>query len=124
MKCVLCSCVVLLYICCHNFHFPRSIRFTTALPCPLPPPPRLRKDPLDPIDSGTKVRAIFERMTNPEIEAEEKRRKAEMEKRAKEAAASGKQDRTQKKAGAWGGLPGRELERACLAARPQGGGCL
>ncbi|GBF88319.1 magnesium chelatase ATPase subunit I [Raphidocelis subcapitata] len=63
---------------------------------------RLRKDPLDPIDSGTKVAILFRRLTDPEFvkrEAEAKRKKEEAEKAA--AAAS------PKKAGAWGGLPGR-----------------
>lgn len=28
---------------------------------------RLRKDPLDPIDSGTKVQILFKRLTDPEF---------------------------------------------------------
>ena len=63
---------------------------------------RLRKDPLDPIDSGTKVAILFRRLTDPEFvkrEEEAKRKKEEAEK----AAAAG----APKKAGAWGGLPSR-----------------
>jgi hypothetical protein len=62
--------------------------------------PRLRKDPLDPIDSGTKVAILFRRLTDPEFvkrEEEAKKKKADAE--AKAAAAA------PKKAGAWGGLP-------------------
>lgn len=43
----------------------------------LPHPHRLRKDPLDPIDSGTKVQILFKRLTDPEFakrEAEAKKR--------------------------------------------------
>ncbi|KAI8468270.1 MAG: magnesium chelatase subunit I [Monoraphidium minutum] len=61
---------------------------------------RLRKDPLDPIDSGTKVAILFSRLTDPEfVKREEaaKKKKAEAEKAAAAAAP--------KKAGAWGGLP-------------------
>jgi len=64
-------------------------------------PARLRKDPLDPIDSGTKVAILFKRLTDPEFvkrEEEAKRKKEEADKKAAAAAP--------KKAGAWAGLPG------------------
>eukprot|EP00877_Chromochloris_zofingiensis_P002200 jgi/Chrzof1/11981/Cz06g16260.t1_CHLI1[v5.2] len=67
---------------------------------------RLRKDPLDPIDSGTKVQLLFKRLTDPEFvkrEEEAKRKREEAEKAAKEKAGAGA-----KKAGAWGGLPPRK----------------
>ncbi|GAX78124.1 hypothetical protein CEUSTIGMA_g5566.t1 [Chlamydomonas eustigma] len=66
---------------------------------------RLRKDPLDPIDNGTKVRILFKRLSDPEFlrREEEAKRKAE-EAKAKAEAAQG----SGKKAGAWGGLPGRK----------------
>lgn len=38
---------------------------------------RLRKDPLDPIDSGTKVAILFKRLTDPEFA----KREEEMKKR-------------------------------------------
>jgi len=61
---------------------------------------RMRKDPLDPIDNGTKVVLAFRRVTNPKAvkQEEEQQKEAEKEKGAKPAP---------KKAGAWGGLPGR-----------------
>ena len=63
---------------------------------------RMRKDPLDPIDSGDKVRLGLRRVLNPKAAAAEAKAEAEAEAAAKEAAkAAGK------KAGAWGGLPGR-----------------
>eukprot|EP00195_Chlamydomonas_chlamydogama_P003787 CAMPEP_0202920518 /NCGR_PEP_ID=MMETSP1392-20130828/76896_1 /ASSEMBLY_ACC=CAM_ASM_000868 /TAXON_ID=225041 /ORGANISM="Chlamydomonas chlamydogama, Strain SAG 11-48b" /LENGTH=475 /DNA_ID=CAMNT_0049614015 /DNA_START=47 /DNA_END=1475 /DNA_ORIENTATION=- len=76
---------------------------------------RLRKDPLDPIDSGTKVKILFKRLTDPEVqkrEEEAKRKREEAEKKAAEAKASGAsgaaaaqgQNRDGKKAGAWGGI--------------------
>ena len=71
---------------------------------------RLRKDPLDPIDSGTRVQILFRRMTDPEI----MRREEEAKKRAEEAKASGKQPeatREGKKAGSWGGVPGLPSRR-------------
>lgn len=46
---------------------------------------RLRKDPLDPIDSGTKVQLLFRRLTDPEFvkrEEEAKRKQAEAAKGA------------------------------------------
>lgn len=58
----------------------------------------MRKDPLDPIDNGTKVMLAFRRLTNPKAVAAEEAAK-------KEAAAAAKEGAT-KKAGAWGGLPG------------------
>eukprot|EP00878_Enallax_costatus_P019521 GHUV01020595.1.p1 GENE.GHUV01020595.1~~GHUV01020595.1.p1 ORF type:complete len:134 (+),score=13.29 GHUV01020595.1:784-1185(+) len=61
---------------------------------------RLRKDPLDPIDSGTKVQLLFKRLTDPEfVKREEMKRK--QEEAAKEAA------KKNKKSGSWGGLPSR-----------------
>eukprot|EP00955_Chlamydomonas_euryale_P005630 59710-Chlamydomonas_euryale.AAC.3 len=67
---------------------------------------RLRKDPLDPIDNGTKVAVLFRRLTDPEFVKREEEAKKKAEAAAAEAAASGKTDRAGKKAGAWGGLPG------------------
>ena len=61
---------------------------------------RMRKDPLDPIDNGTKVGLAFRRVTNPKVVAEEEKRKKEEQAAAKQAAAPAK-------AGAWSGLPGR-----------------
>ncbi|KAJ9528348.1 hypothetical protein QJQ45_014316 [Haematococcus lacustris] len=63
---------------------------------------RMRKDPLDPIDNGMKVRLLFKRMTDPEVvrrEEEAKRKREEAEKKAKE---SGQANRGAMKAGAWG----------------------
>lgn len=66
---------------------------------------RLRKDPLDPIDSGTKVKILFRRLTDPEIikREEEAKRKAEENKAAGVAP-----PQPAKKAGSWGGIPGRK----------------
>ncbi len=61
---------------------------------------RMRKDPLDPIDNGTKVALAFRRVTNPKAVADE-------EKRRKEEQAAAKQAGAPAKAGAWSGLPGR-----------------
>lgn len=36
---------------------------------------RLRKDPLDPIDSGTKVQILFNRLTDPEFARREEEAK-------------------------------------------------
>jgi hypothetical protein len=78
-----------------------------AAPAPAPPHlpraerPRLRKDPLDPIDSGTKVAILFQRMTDPEFVRREEEAKKKKEAADKAAAAA-----APKKAGAWGGLPG------------------
>ncbi|MEW5299462.1 MAG: hypothetical protein WDW38_004509 [Sanguina aurantia] len=62
---------------------------------------RMRKDPLDPIDNGTKVRITFRRLTDPEMvkrEAIALKQKEDAEKeKAKKSAPKG----------AWGGLPGR-----------------
>ncbi len=60
---------------------------------------RLRKDPLDPIDSGTKVAILFSRLTDPEFVKREEAAKKKKEEAEKAAAAA------PKKAGAWGGLP-------------------
>ena len=62
---------------------------------------RLRKDPLDPIDSGTKVQLALRRVLNPKQVEEEERKKKEAA-AAKEAGGPG----GNKPAGAWGGLPG------------------
>lgn len=63
---------------------------------------RLRKDPLDQIDGGTKVRLAFQRITKPkEAAAADKAKKEAEEQKRKQAANS----RTGKKAGSWGGLP-------------------
>ena len=60
----------------------------------------MRKDPLDPIDNGTKVALAFRRVTSPKAVAEEEKRKKEEQAAAKKASAPAK-------AGAWSGLPGR-----------------
>ena len=60
---------------------------------------RLRKDPLDPIDGGTKVALAFQRVMNPK--AAEARKQAEEEAKKKEAEAK----KPKQKAGSWGGLP-------------------
>ena len=60
---------------------------------------RMRKDPLDPIDNGTKVMLAFRRLTNPKAVAAEEARKKE------EAAAKREEAVSAKKAGAWSGLP-------------------
>lgn len=40
---------------------------------------RLRKDPLDPIDSGTKVQILFKRLTDPEfVKREEEAKKKQV----------------------------------------------
>lgn len=58
---------------------------------------RLRKDPLDPIDSGTKVARMFKIVTDPKFKEREDKKKAE---------AAEKKGKAPTKAGAWGGLPG------------------
>jgi magnesium chelatase subunit I len=59
---------------------------------------RMRKDPLDPIDGGTKVRIVLKRILRPdEARADEAAKK----KAAEEAKAKAKEN---KKAGSWGGL--------------------
>ncbi|KAK9840884.1 hypothetical protein WJX84_008482 [Apatococcus fuscideae] len=66
---------------------------------------RLRKDPLDQIDGGAKVKLAWQRVTNPkaaEAAAEERKQAEAEEKKAKEAKA-----KSQQKGGSWGGLPGR-----------------
>ncbi|KXZ56004.1 hypothetical protein GPECTOR_2g1556 [Gonium pectorale] len=69
---------------------------------------RLRKDPLDPIDNGTKVALLFRRLTDPEVqrrEEEARRAKEEAAKKAKEAGAAGGANRPAgAKAGAWSGI--------------------
>lgn len=67
---------------------------------------RLRKDPLDPIDNGTKVMAMWTKIKDPAFaEMEERRRKEEEEKKK---AADAKAAAANKKAGAWSGLPPRK----------------
>jgi magnesium chelatase subunit I len=63
---------------------------------------RMRKDPLDPIDGGTKVRIALRRAADPEAarREEETRKKAEAEAKAGSGA-----ERGAMKAGAWKGLP-------------------
>lgn len=51
---------------------------------------RLRKDPLDPIDSGTKVQILFKRLTDPEFLKREEEAKRKQEEAAKEAAQKNK----------------------------------
>ncbi|EFJ50578.1 hypothetical protein VOLCADRAFT_103792 [Volvox carteri f. nagariensis] len=69
---------------------------------------RLRKDPLDPIDNGTKVKVLFKRLTDPEVqrrEAEAQKAKEEAAKKAKESgAAAGANRPAGAKAGAWSGI--------------------
>ena len=60
----------------------------------------MRKDPLDPIDNGTKVALAFKRVMNPKAAKAEEEAKKKAEEEQKAAAAP-------KKAGAWGGLPSR-----------------
>eukprot|EP00879_Flechtneria_rotunda_P022197 GHRR01023420.1.p1 GENE.GHRR01023420.1~~GHRR01023420.1.p1 ORF type:complete len:139 (+),score=21.02 GHRR01023420.1:701-1117(+) len=62
---------------------------------------RLRKDPLDPIDSGTKVQILFKRLTDPEF------LKREEEAKKKQEAAAAAAAKANKKAGSWGGLPSK-----------------
>ena len=61
----------------------------------------MRKDPLDTIDGGTKVKLAFQRMTDPDRAAKDEQR------RKQAAAAAAKAAEQPKKAGAWGGLPPR-----------------
>ncbi|KAG2452528.1 hypothetical protein HYH02_002766 [Chlamydomonas schloesseri] len=69
---------------------------------------RLRKDPLDPIDNGTKVAILFKRLTDPEIMKREEEAKKKREEAAAKAKAEGKAERPAgAKAGAWAGLPPR-----------------
>jgi hypothetical protein len=56
---------------------------------------RLRKDPLDPIDSGTKVAMLFKRLTDPEFVKREEEAKKKQEAAAAEAA------KAAKKPGGW-----------------------
>lgn len=62
---------------------------------------RLRKDPLDTIDGGTKVKLAFQRIADPDRAAEEEKARRQAEAATAEAAEQ------PKKAGAWGGLPPR-----------------
>ena len=62
---------------------------------------RLRKDPLDTIDGGTKVKLAFQRITDPNRAAKEEKARKQAE------AAAAKAAEQPKKAGAWGGLPSR-----------------
>ena len=64
---------------------------------------RLRKDPLDTIDGGTKVKLAFQRITDPNRAAKEEKARKQAE------AAASKAAEQPKKAGAWGGLPSRGL---------------
>lgn len=64
-------------------------------------PCRLRKDPLDTIDGGTKVKLAFQRITDPNRAAKEEKARKQAE------AAASKAAEQPKKAGAWGGLPSR-----------------
>ena len=93
-----------------------SMAPTDSARCPVRPAPSahplllhsLRKDPLDPIDNGTKVAILFKRMTDPEIMKREEEAKKKREEAAAKAKAEGKADRpTGAKAGAWAGLPPR-----------------
>lgn len=63
---------------------------------------RLRKDPLDPIDGGTKVALAYRRVTDPDRAAKEEKARKQAEAAAAKAA-----ERSNKKAGAWAGLPSR-----------------
>lgn len=60
---------------------------------------RLRKDPLDAIDTGSKVKLAVQRITRPKEAAAADKAKEE----AKAKAATN--NRSGKKAGSWGGLP-------------------
>lgn len=68
-------------------------------------PCRLRKDPLAQIDTGTKVQLAYQRVTNPEKAKKAEAAKKKQEKQEKEEAK--KAEKANKKAGSWGGLPGR-----------------
>lgn len=65
---------------------------------------RMRKDPMSPIDNGTKVAMAFQRITDPERAKKEAQRQKEKEVAAKKAQAAAM---PAKKPGAWGGLPSR-----------------
>lgn len=62
---------------------------------------RLRKDPLETIDSGTKVALAVRRIMDPQRAAKEEAARKEAEAAAKKAV-----EKANKKAGSWGGLPG------------------
>ncbi|KAL3154738.1 Bifunctional NAD(P)H-hydrate repair enzyme [Trebouxia sp. C0009 RCD-2024] len=63
---------------------------------------RLRKDPLDPMDGGSKVKLAVQRINRPKEAAEADKAKKEAKEKAQAAAAN---SRSGKKAGSWGGLP-------------------
>lgn len=63
---------------------------------------RLRKDPLDPMDGGSKVKLAVQRINRPREAAEADKAKKEAKEKAQAAAAN---SRSGKKAGSWGGLP-------------------
>ena len=63
----------------------------------------MRKDPLDTIDGGTKVKLAFQRMTDPDRAAKDEKAR----KQAEAAAAKTKEEPKKAAAGAWGGLPSR-----------------
>ena len=60
---------------------------------------RLRKDPLDSMDGGSKVKLAFQRITRPREAAEADKAKKEEASKAAAGNTAGK------KAGSWGGLP-------------------
>ena len=62
----------------------------------------MRKDPLDPIDGGVKVRVALRRVLDPEAA---KREAEAAKKAAAEAAKAAEGSRGKMKAGAWKGLP-------------------
>lgn len=62
---------------------------------------RMRKDPLDNIDGGEKVMSVYRKVFDPAAAKREEEAKAAEEAAAAEAA------KANKKAGSWGGLPGR-----------------
>lgn len=64
---------------------------------------RLRKDPLDPIDGGTKVRILFKRLTDPEVQRREEEARKRKEEEDAKVKAGGRASTA--KAGAWSGLP-------------------
>ena len=72
---------------------------------------RLRKDPLDPIDNGSKVAMLFRRLTDPEFVRREEEAKKKAEEAAAAAAAGQASRAPGQKAGSWGGLPGMPARR-------------
>ena len=63
---------------------------------------RLRKDPLDAMDGGSKVKLAIQRINRPNEAAEADKAKKEAAEKQQAAAAN---SRSGKKAGSWGGLP-------------------